>query len=180
MQQDAELVARMRTGDADAFDAFVRAHYGDILAYCTRHCANREDAQNVTQDVFFLFFRHLSQYRHIGKAKPYLYTIAKHCCINNARKQQAIAVDPSTLEPLQAHHPMDSVVDTLTVQSYIDQLDADFAEVVRLYYQGDKQIKTIAEELNISIPLVKYRLRQARLHLRRLLLDPNREEHDHG
>lgn len=180
MHSDAELVARMRSGDADAFDTFVRAHYADILAYCTRHCAQREDAQNLTQDVFFLFFRHLSHYRHIGKAKPYLYTIAKNCCINYARKQQAIAVDQSTLEPLQVHHPMDSVVDVLTVQSYIDQLDSDYAEVVHLYYRGDKQIKTIADELNISIPLVKYRLRQARLHLRRLLLGPNRQEHDHG
>ena len=179
MARDGELVSRMRSGDADAFDTFVRAHYDDILAYCTRHCVNREDAKNLTQDVFFLFFRHLSHYRHIGKVKPYLYTIAKHCCINYARKQQAIGVDPSTLEPLQAHQPMDAVVDALTLQAYIDHLSDEYAKVVDLYYRGDKQIKTIAEELNISIPLVNYRLRQARLQLRRLLLGPNHKEHDH-
>lgn len=173
MDWDGQLIRRMKAGDDAAFESFINAHYDDVLAYCTRHCAHRDDAQNLTQDVFLLFFRHLSTYRHIGKVKPYLYTIAKHCCINYGRKQREIPIDPGVIDLVETRNGIDECIDALTIQSYVDQLSYEYAQVVELFYREDQQICAIAKELGISIPLVKYRLRQAKITLRTLLTGSN-------
>ena len=34
---------QMRQGNGDAFDAFIRKYYGDILRYCACRCFDEED-----------------------------------------------------------------------------------------------------------------------------------------
>ena len=75
MDSDFFLIRKMRQGDEDAFDAFIRKYYGDILRYCACHCFDAEDAQDLTQETFMRFFSRFSDYRHKGKTKNYLYTI---------------------------------------------------------------------------------------------------------
>lgn len=75
MDSDFFLIRKMRQGDEDAFDAFIRKYYGDILRYCACHCFDAEDAQDLTQETFVRFFSRFSDYRHKGKTKNYLYTI---------------------------------------------------------------------------------------------------------
>lgn len=75
MDADFLLIKRMKQGDEDAFDVFIRRYYGDILRYCAYRCADTGCAEDLTQETFVRFFEKLSDYRHMGKAKNYLYKI---------------------------------------------------------------------------------------------------------
>lgn len=160
----------MKQGEADAFDTFVRKYYDDMLRYCTFHSAHREDAEDLTQETFVRFFAHLSDYRHLGKAKNYLYTIAANLCRNAWARQQAIATDEDTLDALAGSTDNeDAQTIHLLLEQALDALAPELREVIILhYYQGLKQ-REIAEILAIGLPLVKYRLRQAKIQLRALI-----------
>ena len=66
MAQDLLLIWRMRNGDEGAFDIFVRKYYPRILKYCRYHSATKEQAEDITREVFFKFFSALSGYGYRG------------------------------------------------------------------------------------------------------------------
>lgn len=97
MDADLFTIRKMKQGDDAAFDAFVRKYYGDILKYCTFHCADRKEAEDLTQETFVRFFAKLSEYRYQGKTKNYLYTIAANLCRNHYKKRRPVPLDTEML-----------------------------------------------------------------------------------
>ena len=82
MNIDFLLIQKMKHGDENAFDIFVRKHYEEILKYCNYHCLDASYAEDLTQETFLHFFERLSDYRYMGKTRNYLYTIAGNLCRN--------------------------------------------------------------------------------------------------
>ena len=64
---DFLLVQKMKQGNEQAFDTFVRKYYNEILKYCSYHCYDTEYAQDLTQETFVNFFAILSDYHFQGK-----------------------------------------------------------------------------------------------------------------
>ena len=64
--------------DPDALEAWVRDNYEDIYVYCYCNVRNREDAQDITQNVFLSFLSSLGRYVEYGKLKNYLFVIARN------------------------------------------------------------------------------------------------------
>ena len=86
MDTDFSLIRRMKSGEEESFDTFVRKYYPDILKYCHYH-GPRSCGEDLTQEVFIRFFQNLSGYSHIGKARNYLYTIAANLCRDAYKKK---------------------------------------------------------------------------------------------
>mgnify|MGYP001532094519 CR=1 FL=1 len=89
MDVDFLLIRKMKQGDDDAFDTFVRKYYNDILKYCVYHCSDAEYAEDLTQETFANFFAKLSDYRYKGKTKNYLYTLDRSSAASDVYKRQA-------------------------------------------------------------------------------------------
>ena len=60
MDLDFLLIRRMKSGEEEAFDIFVRKYYQDVLAYCSYHCMDQWYAADLTQETFIRFFTALS------------------------------------------------------------------------------------------------------------------------
>ena len=90
MDVDFLLLMKMKQGEEDAFDKFIRKYYEEILKYCTYHCFDSEYARDLTQETFLRFFANLSVYQYCGKTKNYLYTIAGNLCKNYYKKKKEI------------------------------------------------------------------------------------------
>ena len=63
----------------------------------------------------------------------------------------------------------ETITDKVMLEWALDQLQADFRQVIDLYYFQEMKLTEIASILGIGLPLVKYRLKQARKHLQDLL-----------
>ncbi len=176
MDSDFLLIRKMKRGENEAFDIFVRKYYGEILSYLGYRCPDRACAEDLTQETFVRFFSHLPKYRHQGKAKHYLYTIAGNLCRDYFKKKREILMDDVKLgeQAGSAECPMDAVSNQLALEWALGELADALREVVTLYYFQDLKLAEIAQLLDISLPLVKYRLRQARQELEQSL----REERD--
>lgn len=172
---DFLLIRKMKQGDEKAFDLFVHKYYAEILTYCTYHCSDREYAEDLTQETFVRFFAKLSTFHYKGKTKNFLYTIAGNLCKDFYKKGKDIPVEEVSENNQIQEHQTENLVNKLTIEWALKQLPDELYEVVVLYYFQGLKLKEISNTLQISLPLVKYRLKQAKIHLNKLL----REEEFH-
>lgn len=162
MNSDFLLIRHMKNGDETAIESFVRKYYPDILRYCFLHIQDRGHAEDAAQEVFVRFFRTLKQYQHYGKAQNYLYVIAANICKDYYRKPKEVPICEFPELPCEDSFTLDSRLD---VRAALGKLPRDLWDVTVLYYfQGLKQ-REIARILGIGLPLVKYRMKQAKAFL---------------
>lgn len=168
MDGDFLLLMKMKQGEEDAFDKFIRKYYEEILKYCTYHCFDSEYARDLTQETFLRFFANLSAYQYCGKTKNYLYTIAGNLCKNYYKKKKEDVMDKEGLQAKAgaAADPFAGVLDQMEMQAALAGLSEEFREVLILYYFQELKLKEIAGVLGIGLPLVKYRMRQAKQQLK--------------
>jgi RNA polymerase sigma-70 factor, ECF subfamily len=104
-ERDAEraLVARAREGDVVAFEALYRANAGRVYALSLRLTGNREDAGELTQDVFVQAWKRLTTFRGDAAFASWLHRIAVNAMFMRARGEQRrtahIRVVPDTDDP---------------------------------------------------------------------------------
>lgn len=175
MIADFLLIQKMKLGNEQAFDTFVRKYYADILKYCSYHCYDKEYAEDLTQETFLNFFAKLSDYHFKGKTKNYLYTIAGNLCRNFYKKKKEVLLEDETLSNCKLSYDLGQVVDKILIDTAINSLPKELREAIVLYYFQGLKIAEIADKLQIGISLVKYRLSQARKQLEHFV----REEEFH-
>ena len=167
---DFLLIMKMKQGNEDAFEKFVRKYYSQILQYCRYHCFDMEYAQDLTQETFLNFFAGLQSYHHMGKAQNYLYTIAGNLCKNYAKKKKDIPVGQDALNrETELGDETERIETKICIEKALKELSTEHREIIILFYFQDCKLTEIADILQIGLPLVKYRLRRAREELKRLL-----------
>lgn len=158
MDQDFFLVRKMRHGDEEAMELFVRKYYPLILKYCKFHCKDGLQAEDLTQETFLKFFKALAGYSYQGKTLNYLYTVARNLCIDFSGPRKEIAVD---CLPEHGEEKIEEIDDRLAVEKALSQLPEDLREVVVLRFFQELGQKEIAKILGIGVPSVKYRIKKA-------------------
>ena len=166
MDSDFLLLHRMRHGDDQAIEDFVRKYYPRVLRYCHLHIKDAGYAEDLTQETFARFFRTLSQYQHYGKAANYLYVIAGNLCRDHHRRPGEISMEGLPEQPVYQMETLDLRLD---VHRALEQLPPELREVTILYFFQELKQKEIAKILGIGLPLVKYRIRRAKELLEQLI-----------
>ena len=77
---DEKLVSQTLAGDRDAFGVLVHKYQEMVYAYAFQKVRNEEDAQDITQEVFWRAYHHLYQLRHPHRFRSWLYTIMSNEC----------------------------------------------------------------------------------------------------
>ena len=163
MDADFLLLHRMKNGDEQAIEDFVRKYYPAILRYCHLHTRDTGCAEDLTQETFARFFRTFKNYQHYGKAANYLYVIAGNLCRDFYKKSDATPMDTQPLsEALPPVSPMENLPLQLDIRHAIQNLPQELRDVTILYFFQEQKQKEIARILNIGLPLVKYRLKRAK------------------
>ena len=159
MDADFILLHRMRNGDDQAIEDFVRKYYPRVLRYCHLHIRDVGYGEDLTQETFARFFRTLNQYQHYGKAANYLYVIAGNLCRDHHKKLDEIPMEELPEQPIYQMEVLDLRLD---VHRALEQLPPELLEVTILYFFQELKQKEIARILGVGLPLVKYRIRRAK------------------
>lgn len=158
MDQDFLLIRKMKQGDEEAMELFVRKYYPQILKYCSFHCSDWELAKDLTQETFLRFFRAFAGYAYQGKTLNYLYTIAKNLCVDQWGKNREIRIENLSEK---GEEKMAKVDERLMIETALCHLPEAMREVIILRFFQELRIKEIAQIMNIAVPTVKYRLKKA-------------------
>lgn len=169
MYNDFLLIRKMKQGDDTAIDIFIRRYYQEILSYCYYHCFDKAYAEDLTQETFVRFFAKLSDYHYRGKTQNFLYTIAGNLCKDYLKKVKETPMEINELMEEKALEEMENVLDKILIEQALKQLPDELREIVTLYYFRERKLTEISDTLQIGLPLVKYRLRQARKQLAKSL-----------
>ena len=143
-----------------------------ILNYCHYHCSDKTYAEDLAQETFVHFFSKLSDYHYRGKTLNYLYTIASNLCKDYLKKIKEIPLEENEIVE---ENQMENILNKILVEQALKQLPVELCEVLTLYYFQELKLTEISDTLQIGLPLVKYRLRKAKIQLEEVL---RKEEYD--
>ena len=155
--EDLDLIARARRGQVDAYNVLVSRWERRIFNYLYRLVGEREDALDLSQDVFLKAYQNLRKLEDPGKFASWLFRIAHNEAYSLLRKNRSDAELPPERGG-DASGRLFPVELSLAVQSALGRLSEDQREAVLLkVYQGFK-FDEMAEILNCPVSTVKSRL----------------------
>ncbi|HKE23037.1 MAG TPA: RNA polymerase sigma factor [Bryobacteraceae bacterium] len=162
--EDGDLIRQAARGSVEAYNLLVSRWEKRVYNYLLRITGNREDALDLTQDVFLKAYQNLRKLDDPGRFAPWLYRIAHNEAYSMFRKRRP-ETDVDDLEPEatetgitvggSAVFPVEL---SLAVASALERLSPDQREAVVLkVYQGFK-FEEMAEILACPVSTVKSRL----------------------
>ena len=93
---DGDLVFKAQQGDLQAFDELVERYHGKIYGLTYNMTSNREDAEDLTQEVFVKAFNALPRFKGKSSFYTWVYRIAVNKTINYRKKRnrkRALSLD---------------------------------------------------------------------------------------
>jgi len=92
---DEALVAQAMAGDTVAFEELVRRYRNEVYALSYHFVKNREEAWDISQEVFIKAFRSLSSFRGDAGFKTWLMRITANHCKDTFKKRrlQTVTLD---------------------------------------------------------------------------------------
>lgn len=166
-----------------AFRVLVDRHKDLVYTIVLKISRNREDAEELAQDVFVKAFQGLSSFRQESSFATWLYRIAFNEAINKFRKkgQKMVSLEEETTADL-ADYPAEDEDDGLTREEKYEAIQEAMAVLpepdqvlMTLFYTQDMPVREISEVTGLSESNVKVRLHRARLRLASALKEAGRK-----
>ena len=85
---DNEIITLVLQGDSDKFRVIVDKYQQMVFRTCMGFLHNREDAEDLTQDVFIQTYQSLSRFKGESAFSTWLYRIAVNASLNKIRKSK--------------------------------------------------------------------------------------------
>ena len=183
LEDEQVLISSAKAGDLVSFGELVMRYERRIFRLARNITKNREDAEDVMQDVFLSSFEHLADFRGNSRFYSWLVRITVNQAITELRKRrpnQVLLDEPvETEEDLlprevedwgptpEERYGQKELAGILS--DVIRELDGPHRIVFQLRDVEDLSINETADLLGLSVPAVKTRLLRARLKLRKAL-----------
>lgn len=171
---DAQLVTMILQGDASSFQELVSRYQKPVFGICYRMMRQREEAEDLSQEVFIKAYRYLGQYNHEHKFASWILKIATNTCIDAIRKKrvETLPLDEeikTNQEDVSAEKAFLQEEAHREIEAAIGSLPPDYRMVVLLYHHHGQSYQQIADQLEIPMSMVKNRLFRARKMLKESL-----------
>lgn len=170
------LIARLRRRDSAAFETLVRTHQDRVYDFCVRMLGEREEAFDLTQEIFISIHQHLEKFRADAKLSTWIFRIAKNHCLNRIKylkrrgrgrsEEYGEANELSITESMGGGSRPDEALsnqrERALVHRAIQQLDDDQRVLVVLRDVEGLSYEEIMEITELAEGTVKSRLHRAR------------------
>lgn len=181
---DAILVRETKGGNDFAYGELVRRYQDKLYTVVYGQVPNREDALDLTQEVFIKAFGAIGRFREDAVFYTWLYRIAVNACIDFNRRRRRTQ-DPFSLDDeflMEAgYEPVDTSPSSdpeqvlanrelqATLHRAIDSLSEPLRVAVLLHDVEGLSQKEIAEIMKCPLGTVKSRIQRGRYELRQKL-----------
>lgn len=161
---EKKLLKLAKRGEAKAISTLYQENIREVYRFIYYKVGNREDAEDVTQDVFIAAFASLKTFRGESSFRNWCYEIAKHKIADLWREKYRMpTIDIEALLGLQTSAApalsSEEVTlleehDTMTIRqvaSILDRLKGSYREVLEYRFLKNYSIKETAEAMGISV-----------------------------
>lgn len=165
-----ELVIKAAQGDMAAFEEIYKAACAFVYNVALRTTNNRNDADEVTQDVFVKIFNNLGAFGLRSSFKTWAYRITVNTAINYCKKRAGqergkVEYDPAVHDAQvqdDRREGFDKAASEKKIASLLELLDPDQRACIVLREMEGLDYRSIADTLHININTVRSRLKRAR------------------
>ena len=185
--QDRQLIARLQAGDEMAVQDLTDRYGSRIYQLALRHMKNREDAEEVAQDVLMKVYRKVGAFRGDAALSSWIYRITFNTAMSRLRtsrlaraadqeRERALATDatsgPDARSSRQAADWSRMPDESLLRQQLRDAVTAAIEELPEIYREPVvlRDIQGLSTEEASSRLHVKDQTLKSRLHRGRLML----------
>ncbi|MGH3037945.1 MAG: RNA polymerase sigma factor [Gaiellaceae bacterium] len=166
---DAQLVARCRVGDEDAWRELVTRFSRYVYAICTQGFRLRPaDAEEVFQEVFSRAYQHLDKLRDDAAIRPWIGQLTRRLCIDHLRaSSREELVDPEAL-PGGVDEAMTTLDEAFAVHEAMAELTENCQEILDRFFARDESYQTIGAALDIPSGTIASRISRCLGRLREI------------
>jgi RNA polymerase sigma-70 factor (ECF subfamily) len=185
---DVRLMLGVRADEPGAFEELVETYQHRLIAVMHHLVGNKEEAEDLAQEVFLRVYRARKKYRPRCKFSTWLFTIANNLALNSLRSRQrrpAVPLTTSDSGPLgprpaeqlvqdSGGHPVKRIQQQELadqIRRALDGLNERQRMAVVLNKFEDMNYAEIAEVMGLTTKAVKSLLSRARTNLRTALAD---------
>ena len=86
---DPTFIAELKSGKQSAYAQLLKDFEQKVFATCISFIPNKEDAEDIAQEVFLEVFRSISKFKGDAKISTWIYRIATNKCLEFIRKKNA-------------------------------------------------------------------------------------------
>jgi RNA polymerase sigma-70 factor (ECF subfamily) len=183
---DTYYVRRILAGDTASFACLIDRYSRPVHSLIFKMTRNKEDAEELTQDVFMKVFRSLASFRGESSFSTWIYRIACRTAISEVRKRKRefLPIDESLIANVAEEMPAgmfgaDNESEQIgRLEKALGMLPPDEQAMILLFYAQEKSIGDIASIAGLSAPNVKTRLHRIRKKLFAALAQMEEQENE--
>jgi RNA polymerase sigma-70 factor (ECF subfamily) len=171
---DRDLLALTTAGDQNAFAELVGRHQARVLQLAYRFSRDRQDAEELAQEIFFKAWRSARSFRGDSAFSTWLYRVAVNACLNHRQRAKARPDSVSLNGELEAGDPQ--AADGMVACEREARLRKAMASLpprqrlaLALASFEDKSYEEIAAAMGVSLASVESLLFRARQNLAAVL-----------
>lgn len=165
MDTNPKLLARARKGDPEALSELYESNIREVYRFVYYKVGNKEDAEDLTQEVFVAAFHGLKKFRGEASFRNWCYEIAKHKIADMWRDKygmptvdiEAVLGIHTSMETEEAAEERE-IEDRQTVtqvQHLLTQLKDSYREVLEYRFLKNYSIKETADAMGITVSNAK-------------------------
>jgi RNA polymerase sigma-70 factor (ECF subfamily) len=171
MTDDDELAMRAGAGDAQAFRVLLERHYDRLYRIAFRFFGNREDAEDVVQDICLALPKKLRSFEGRSRFTTWIYQVVVNACRDRLRSRASRNTLDETYGELSAllqagHEATRAQVRWL--YEMLERLGADLRETAILVLGEEMTHAQAGEVLGIKEATVSWRMHEIRKQLKAL------------
>jgi len=187
-----ELIKKCQGGDTASFEKLVTAYQGKVFRLCLKLTGNRDNAEDLAQEVFIKAYHALKGFRLESDFGTWLHRIAVNMWLNIRKKESRVIQlsldDPITTEkgevsreiadPELRGNPLASLEEAElreVVRQALDALSEEHKVSLVLRDIEGYSYEEIASIMQCNLGTVKSRINRARKNLREILIRQNPE-----
>jgi RNA polymerase sigma-70 factor (ECF subfamily) len=178
-----------KRADEDSFKQIALPHLKFIYNMALRLSGNEYDAEDITQETFYIAFKKFHQLKDEDKCKNWLFSIMRNLYLKEVERRgnfRELNFDDrgeyiQNLESMAAKNYSESELikktDNQDIQPLMDRMPEKYKSPFLLFYMDNRSYKEIADALNIPIGTVMSRISRGRDFVKNLLLKNAVKEH---
>jgi len=172
---DTEIIKRVLAGEQAFFAQLVQRYQSYVFTLVLRFTDNREDAEEISQDVFVKAYRSLADFRGDAKFSTWLYTIVRTSCITFLRKKrlettsldnERTSIQVENRESGFKANAIEQKSRHAMVNAAIRMLSPDDTQILTLFYKGEQSLEEIGRVMRLDPNTIKVKLHRARNRLK--------------
>ncbi len=164
---DLELVRGLHARDPKALTRVYGDYHAAVYNLCARILGDREEAQDVTQDVFLKAFGKPPAATEDVRLRAWLYTVATNACLNVIRGRRSTGPVDTGLLPAPGD-PYEQARTAALIESSLAGMNERYRAALVLKDLHGFEGRELAEVLGVSRPAADVLVHRARASFRRV------------